>query len=310
MSLAWIDEHIPSLTAPIMIVALEGWNDAGDAATHGLEQLALEWDTELVARITDEAYFPYSQVRPTIELVDGIVRSISVPSIDVIVASPPDADFEVLMVLGPEPGAHWHNFVADMLDLADTFDVRDVYLLGAISADVPHTRPVHLTGAAYSPRRLKEVGLEPATYHGPAGVALVLLDELTREGVPATAAFAAVPHYVAANPAPASTLGLLRWLSAVTGLEVPLQAIEGQAAEWRRHIDAAAESDEDLSNYVRELEEQFDSVQPRQMSMEIERSPQERIRLVDGDQLAAEFEQYLKRDGDADGGPYGDVPRE
>lgn len=309
MSLAWNDEQIPSLTAPIMLVALEGWNDAGDAATQGLEQLALEWDTEVVAKISDETFFPYGQVRPTVEMVDGVVRSISVPAIDVLAASPPESEHEVIMVLGPEPAAHWQSFTADLLDLADTFGVQDVYLLGAISADVPHTRPTHLTGASYSKKRVKEVGLEPATYHGPAGLPLILLNAFTQEGVPATAVFAAVPHYVAANSCPAATLGLLQWLSAVIDLELPMMALEGRAAEWRMHVDAAAEADDDLANYVRELEEQFDTSDRREMTVDIERTPQERIRLVDGDQLAAEFEQYLKRDV-SDGEGDGEAPRE
>lgn len=312
MSLAWNDAHVPGVTAPIMLVALEGWNDAGDAATQGLEQLALEWDTEVVAMIADEEYFPYGQVRPTVELVDGIIRTISVPSIDVFVARPPEAEHEVLMVLGPEPAAHWKGFAADIIALADTFAVRDVFLLGAVSADVPHTRSPHLTGAAFSRQRLREMGLEPATYHGPASLSLVVLDACTREGVPATAAFAAVPHYVAGNPAPAATLGLLRWLAAVTGLDMPLVALEGRAAEWRRQINVAAEADEDLGRYVRQLEEQYDSSDEHDFPIEIERTPQERIRLVDGDQLAAEFEQFLRRgksseDGYGPGGIDGPV---
>gem|GEM_PF-888790 len=281
-----------------MVIALEGWSDAGDAATQGLEQLALEWDTTGIAKIADESYFPYGQSRPTVELVEGVVRRIAVPSIDILAASPPDSDNEVLLVLGPEPTAHWQSFTLDLLTLADTFGVREVFVLGAISADVPHTRPTPLSGASYNKRRLQEVGLEPGNYHGPAGIPLVLQEAFTREGVPATTAFAAVPHYVASNSAPAATLRLLRWLSAVTDLEMPTLAVEGRVDEWRHHIDAATEGDEDLQSYVRELEEQFDSLDDGDVAeLEIHRTPQERIRLVDGEQLAAEFEQFLRSSG-------------
>ncbi|ANI92420.1 PAC2 family protein [Dietzia timorensis] len=310
MSLAWNDEETPSITAPIMVIALEGWSDAGDAATQGLEQLALEWDTTGIAKIADEVYFPYGQVRPTVELVDGVVRSLSVPSIDIFAASPPDSENEVLLVLGPEPASHWQAFTMDLLTLADTFGVREVYILGSISADVPHTRQTPLSGASYSKRRLQEVGLEPGNFHGPAGLPLVLQEAFTREGVPATTAFAAVPHYVAGNSAPAATLRLLTWLSSVTELDMPTLALEGRVEEWRQQVDSATEADDDLQGYVHELEEQFDSVEDTSVSIEVRRTPQERIRLVDGDQLAAEFEHYLQTGGKDEGRRGGGPPTE
>lgn len=301
MSLAWNDEEVPAITASIMVIALEGMSDAGDAATQGLEQLALEWDTTRIARIADEDYFPYSRWLPTVELVDGIIRDLSLPGVDVLAASPPDSEHEVLLVLGPGPSSHWQDFAADLLTLADTFGVGEVYILGAIGADVPHTRDTPLSGISYSKKRLQEVGLEPGNYRGPVEIPLFLQEAFTREGVPSTTVMAAVPHYAVTHPIPTATLRILRWLSAVTDLDMPTVAVEGRVEEWRHYIDAATDGDEDLQAYVRELEEAFDNSDDAETDFEVRHTPQERIRLVDGDQLAEEFEQFLRSSGREEG---------
>ena len=281
------DIEIPVLRDPVLVAAFEGWNDAGDAASAALEHLELIWDAEPLAELDSEDYYDYQVNRPTVRQVDGVTREIQWPSTTIAVASPPGAVRDVVLLHGIEPNMRWRAFCTDILEFIEELGVTKVVILGALLADTPHTRPVPITGSAYSEEVAKQYALEQTKYEGPTGIAGVLQDACVRAGVPALSFWAAVPHYVSQPPNPKATLALLHRVEEVLDIEVPLAELPQQAEEWEQTVNEMVADDEEITEYVRSLEERGDA----------EVNLSEAMTKIDGDALAAEFERYLRRRG-------------
>jgi proteasome assembly chaperone (PAC2) family protein len=279
--------EIPVLRDPVLVAAFEGWNDAGDAASAALEHLELIWDAEALAELDSEDYYDYQVNRPTVRQVDGVTRELQWPSTTIAIASPPGADRDVVLLHGIEPNMRWRTFCADILEFISELGVTKVVILGALLADTPHTRPVPITGSAYSPEAAKQYSLEQTKYEGPTGIAGVLQDACVRAGVPALSFWAAVPHYVSQPPNPKATLALLHRVEDVLDIEVPLGELPSQAEDWEKTVTEMVSDDEEITEYVRSLEERGDA----------EVDVNEVMTKIDGDALAAEFERYLRRRG-------------
>jgi predicted ATP-grasp superfamily ATP-dependent carboligase len=181
----------------------------------------------------------------------------------------------------------WRTFCAELLAIADKLNVQTVVILGALLADTPHTRPVPVSGAAYSPDSAKAFGLEETRYEGPTGIAGVFQDACVQAGIPAVTFWAAVPHYVSQPPSPKATVALLRRVEDVLDIEVPLADLPTQAEEWEQAVSEMTAEDEEIAEYVQSLEERGDA----------EVDMNEALGKIDGDALAAEFERYLRRRG-------------
>lgn len=274
-----------SLRSPVMIAAFEGWNDAGDAATAAVEQLALAWDSTPLAEVDPEDYYDFQVARPETRLVDGVTRRIEWPSTRVSqVRLPPEsAAHDVLLVRGIEPNYRWRTFCQELVELADRFGVSQVICLGALLADVPHTRPVQVSGSAPDPTTAARFGLATSTYEGPTGITGVLTDACVQHGIPALSFWAAVPHYVAQGPHPKATVALLNRIEEVLDVAAPLGALPEQAEEWEAEVSDIAAQDDDITAYIATLEESTEDEVP--------------LRPASGDALAAEFERYLRRRG-------------
>jgi len=172
-----------------------------------------------------------------------------------------------------------------LLAIADKLNVDTVVILGALLADTPHTRPVPVSGAAYSPESARRFGLEETRYEGPTGIAGVFQDACVAAGIPAVTFWAAVPHYVSQPPNPKATVALLRRVEDVLDIEVPLADLPAQAEEWEQAITEMTSDDDDLAEYVQSLEQRGDA----------EVDVNDALGKIDGDALAAEFERYLRR---------------
>jgi proteasome assembly chaperone (PAC2) family protein len=281
------DQDVPVLRDPILVAAFEGWNDAADAATGAVEHLELIWDAEPLAELDSEEYYDYQVNRPQVRLVDGVAREIDWPATRLSVCSPPGADRDIVLLRGIEPNMRWRSFCDDIVELVDELGVRTVVLLGALLADTPHTRPVPVTGTAYSTDAAKRFNLEKSRYEGPTGITGILQDACVRAGVPAVSFWAAVPHYVSNPPNPKATVALLRRVEDVLDLEVPLGELPVLAEEWEQTVTEMTDEDEDIADYIRSLEERGDA----------ETDISDVIAKIDGDALAAEFEKYLRRRG-------------
>lgn len=283
------DQDVPVLRDPVLVAAFEGWNDAGDAASGAVEHLELIWDAEPFAELDSEEYYDYQVNRPQVRLVDGVTREIDWPTTRLSLCSPPGSDRDVVLLHGIEPSMRWRSFCDAIIELIDDIGVHTVILLGALLADTPHTRPVPVTGTAYSAEAAKRFNLEKSRYEGPTGITGVLQDACVRAGIPAVSFWAAVPHYVSHPPNPKATVELLRRLEDILDVEVPLGELPVLAEEWEQAVTEMTDDDEDVADYVRGLEERGDA--------EAESDITDDISNIDGDAIAAEFERYLRRRG-------------
>ncbi|SNR55239.1 Predicted ATP-dependent carboligase, ATP-grasp superfamily [Haloechinothrix alba] len=268
-------------TAPIMIVAFEGWNDAGDAASTAVEHLQLSWDATSVGELNPDDYYDFQVTRPTVNVVDGVSRSLEWATTTLSTSSPEGLDQQVVFVKGPEPNFRWRAFCTDLLERAEQFGVAKVVTLGALLADTAHTRPIPVTGSAHETAALDRSNIDRSKYQGPTGITGVFHDACVQAGIPAVSLWAAVPHYVSHPPCPKATLALLRTLEDVVDVEIPMGTLPEQAEEWQRTVSELAEDDEEVSEYVRSLEERGDE--------------QRGLEETSGEQLAADFQRYLRR---------------
>ncbi|WP_258080729.1 PAC2 family protein [Nocardia nova] len=283
---------MPTLRDPVLVAAFEGWNDAADAASGAVEHLELIWDAEPLAELDSEDYYDYQVNRPTVRQVDGVTREIQWPSTTLSVCSPPGSERDIVLLHGIEPNMRWRAFCSDIIELIEQLRVTTVVILGALLADTPHTRPVPVTGTAYSKEAAEQFSLEQTRYEGPTGITGVLQDACVRAGVPAISFWAAVPHYVSQPPNPKATIALLRRVEDVLDIEVPLGELPAQAEDWESAVDEMTEGDEEVTEYVRSLEERGDAAVDLDDAMA----------KIDGDAIAAEFEKYLRRRGGGKGG--------
>ncbi len=279
--------ELPDLHNAVIVAAFEGWNDAADAASDALDHLDAIWSARPLIEIDDESYYDYQVNRPVIRQVDGVTRELVWPSMQISHCRPPGSDRDIVLMHGVEPNMRWRSFCAELLAIADKLNVETVVILGALLADTPHTRPVPVSGAAYSAESAKFFGLEESRYEGPTGIAGVFQDACVAAGIPAVTFWAAVPHYVSQPPSPKATVALLRRVEEVLDIEVPLADLPAQAEEWEQAVSEMAADDEEIADYVASLEQRGDA----QIDVN------EAMSKVDGDTLAADFERYLRRRG-------------
>jgi proteasome assembly chaperone (PAC2) family protein len=245
----------------VMLAAFEGWNDAGSAASQALAHLHEVWGGDLVTELDPEEYHDFQVSRPTVSLDDDGRRVITWPTTSVYAAERPGREDLVALVHGIEPSMRWRRYCGELLDAAERLGVTTVITLGALLADVPHTRPIPVSATSDDPGLRAELGLDMSTYEGPTGIAGVLQAEATRRGLRGLSVWAAVPHYVAHPPSPKATIALLVRLEELLGVSIPL-------------VDA------EIAEYVAQLEEAKDTAELPEAS---------------GEAIAREFERYLRR---------------
>jgi proteasome assembly chaperone (PAC2) family protein len=279
-------EHThPRLVEPVMIAAFEGWNDAGEAASTALEHLELMWDAEPLAAIDPEDYYDFQVTRPHVRLADGVTRRIEWQTTRLSWAVLPGTERHVVLVNGIEPNLRWRSFCRELLDHAERLGVTKVITLGALLTDTPHTRPTPVRGTSYDKASAASMDVEPSTYQGPTGIVGVFQNACVEAGIPAFSFWASVPHYVSQARVPKAAVALLHRVEEVLDVEVPLGALPEQAEEWERTVSEMAEADDEVREYVRQLEEQA--------AIDNDADVPE----ADGDAIAADFERYLRRRG-------------
>lgn len=269
-------EGLGELASPLIIAAFEGWNDAGDAASGAVAFLRDRLSAEYVGEIDPEDYYDFQAVRPQIRIDERGVRELTWPTTKVYVARGPR---DLVLIQGIEPSMRWRSFSTELLGLALDLGAEEIVCLGALLADTPHTRPVPITGTASLASTAAKLGLEPNDYEGPTGIVGVLMDHFARSGIAAATVWAAVPHYVAAPPNPKATLALLNMIEPLVGRELDLADLAEEAAAWQTGVDEFASEDEEIAEYVSQLEEARDTADLPEAS---------------GDAIAAEFEKYLR----------------
>jgi proteasome assembly chaperone (PAC2) family protein len=275
-------EQRPQLQHPVLIAAFEGWNDAGDAASLAVRYLVEAWSARRFATIDPEEFYDFTATRPQVRMTDDDERSIDWPSNELWAAAVPGAGRDVVLLRGVEPQLKWRTFSAAVVGVARSVGAELSITLGALLADVPHTRPVRVTGMAQDSKLSNRLGLQQSRYEGPTGIVGVLSDACTRAGLPSASLWATVPHYVSQVPSPKAALALVERSAALVGAHVnPVELREAADAYVDQVSDRVAD-DEDASAYVAQLEEADD------------RDQEEVSALPSGDALAAEVERFLR----------------
>jgi predicted ATP-grasp superfamily ATP-dependent carboligase len=272
-------EHMPKLKHPTMVAAFRGWNDAGGSASLAAGFLRSITDADRCAVIDSDPFVDYQQTRPTVQIVEGDQRRVDWPITEVH-ASP---EHDLLVVIGTEPNLHWRAFAGSVVDVAEQFHARVVVTMGALLADTPHTRPVPVSASASDPEMMALHDLAPSTYEGPTGIVGVLHNACDDAGIQSASLWAATPHYISAAPNPQAAVALLERLSDLVGTPRPTNELQAAASEYALRVASAITDDPDIAGYVEQLEQQVDSQE-----------------APTGDELAADFERYLREQSEGD----------
>lgn len=262
-----------------MLAAFEGWNDAGEAATTAVRYLRDRWGAHPFASIDPEEFFDFTATRPRVRLRNGFTREIVWPANELWWASLGSEDQDVVLLVGSEPQLRWRTFCAELVQVATELKVELVVVLGALLADVAHTRPVRVSGTAADPDLVGKLGLVRSNYEGPTGIVGVLHDALAKAGIPSASLWANVPHYVGATPSPKAALALIDRTARLIEVPVVTADLAQLAVDYERQVDEIVAGDEDAVAYVQRLEEDAES---------------ESLELRTGEELAAELQQFLR----------------
>ena len=281
----------PTLEHPVLIGAFRGWNDGGQAATLATGYLARLWEARKFADIDPELFVDFQATRPQVSLEEGRTRKIEWPENAFFRARIPGTNRDAVLLIGVEPNYRWRTFSELVADLAGDLGVELVVTLGALLADVPHTRPSPVTGAATDPKLVDELGLQLSRYEGPTGIVGVLLDACRRAGIPSVSLWAAVPHYISLAPSPRAARALCERLSGVLGAEIDVGELEEAEKSYVEQVSEAVASDSETAAYVEELEHRADSLDWLEESGG----------LPSGEALAAEIARFL-RERETNGG--------
>ena len=281
-----VGEHLqvetrPTLTRPVLITAFRGWNDGAQGATLAASFLARSWEAERFAEFDPEEFFDFQVTRPHISLEDGLARKIDWPENAFLHAKVPGTDRGAVLLLGVEPNLRWRTFSTEIVQLARELGVELVVTLGALLADVPHTRPAPVTGWGSDAKLVEELGLSASRYEGPTGIVGVLHDTCRTDGLPSVSFWAAVPHYASLAASPKAALALCNRVAMLLETDLDLGDLETAAAAYEEQVSQAVEADGETEAYVQELERRRDALG-------------DELDVPSGDTIADELSLFLK----------------
>jgi proteasome assembly chaperone (PAC2) family protein len=283
-------ERRPELERPVLIAGFTGWNDAAEAASLAVRTMGEQWEARRFGAFDGEEFFDYQTTRPQIKLVEGVTRTVEWPENEL---SATEARVGALggrgaiLLSGPEPNFRWRAFSQAVVNLARELDVRLVVTLGALLADVPHSRPVSVAANAQDPSLVENLGLTASRYEGPTGITGVLHRYCASKDLPSVSFWASVPHYLSSVPSAPAALALLQSLSNLLGTSFNTTHLNSTSEDYQRQVSVAVAQDSDLASYVRMLEERYDA-----QTESGERN------LPSGDELARELERFLREKGE------------
>jgi proteasome assembly chaperone (PAC2) family protein len=269
------------LRRPVLVAAFRGWNDGAQGASLAASFLAQAWKARRFADIDPEEFFDFQATRPHVALEEGLTRRIDWPETAFYHASIPGLERDAVLALGIEPNLRWRTFSDEVVELARDLEVELVVTLGALLADVPHTRPAPVTGSASDPKLVEELRLASSRYEGPTGIVGVVHDACRRAELPSASLWAAVPHYASLAASTKAALALCLRLADLLGTEFDLADLERASAAYETQVSEAVASDEETEAYVQQLEERRDALG-------------EELDMPSGETLAAELTRFLR----------------
>jgi hypothetical protein len=276
----------PDLDDPVLVLALDGWIDAGLAAAGAAEVLGERLDAVTVARFSTDDLLDYRARRPIAHLADGVLRGLTWPDIELRAAAD-EAGNEILLLVGAEPDRLWHAFTDEVVTLALDFGARMCVGLGAYPFAAPHTRAPRVACTASTPR-LAEGTFLKASLDFPGGIQAAIEQACDERGIPALGLWAQIPHYVPANmPFPAGSVALIEGLALVGDLTLPVGDLQTRADATRNRLDELIAQNGEHVSMLHQLEAAWDRSEPADEPMAI-------TDLPTGDELVAELEQFLR----------------
>ena len=279
----------PVLDRPVLIAAFRGWNDGGQGASLAAGYLAKAWDARRFAEIDPEGFFDFQSTRPQVRLEEGYTRRIDWPETVFYHARPVGIDRDAVLLLGVEPNLRWRTFSGLIVDFARELEVELVVTLGALLADVPHTRDAPVTGSATDPALIEQLGLQASRYEGPTGIVGVVHDACKRANIQSASLWAAVPHYVSLAPSPKAASALCARLADLLGTDIDTAELDEAADAYVHQVSEAIATDDETAAYVEELERRVD---------ELDESD-----IPSGESLAAELSRFLREREEHGDGP-------
>lgn len=274
--------RLPELHDAVLVLAFEGWNDAGEAASGALDHLLEVWDADWLGELDPEEYYDFTVNRPEATFDEEGKRQVVFPTTRLFHVKPPQAGRSIVVMDGLEPNIRWRAFTEDVLGIIRELDVTLVVTLGAMLAETPHTRPIPVNATASTPALNAKFGFEPSRYEGPTGIVGVISGACSAAGIPVVSLWAAVPHYYAQPPSPKGTLALIAALENVLDMSIPVGDLPEEAHAWEADVDELASDNDEVRGYVQQLEASHDAETPDSTS---------------GESIAREFERYLRRQG-------------
>ncbi len=279
-------EELPTLKEAALVLAFAGWNDASRSATTAVSFMVDKLSGKRFAGIDPEEFYNFIDTRPSVRLEPGeLQREVLWPANEFFFCQEPSLQRGLVLGLGLEPHLRWRGFVDTVVRLSRECRVEQVITLGALLAEVSHSLPVRLTGFASDPALTARLELTPSRYEGPTGIVGVLNDAFRREGLPVVSLWANVPHYLSITFYPKATLALLGCLGSYLELPLDLTDLEVASKDFDAQAKELLEKNEELSAYVKKLEESVEASEP---------PPPQEGKRPSGEELARQLEQFLR----------------
>lgn len=289
-----IHEEPTGLRRPILIMAFAGWNDAAESATGAARYLGQLWPSRPFASIDPEEFYHFGLSRPYVRFKAGsrTEREVIWPSTEFSLAQPDSLDRDIIVGVAVEPHLKWRTYCGALLDLARRSGASLVLTLGALLAEVSHTRPVRLVGSAFDEELSARLGLRPTRYEGPTGIVGVLNTLCREEGVPTASLWANVPHYISGIENPKASMALVRRVLSLLNTEADLTDLEDSTKQFEQNLEEIVSQNAKIAEYIKKLE--------RKKPEEGEEDPPPAVpggrdELPPSGDLVAEIEQFLRQ---------------
>lgn len=283
-------QHRPQLRRPVLVAAFEGWNDAGEAGTTALRWLLRATEAAPFATIDPEDFYDFTVARPLVKLLDGVTRHIEWPTPTFSAATLSASKRDVIFLVGIEPALKWRSFTEAVLELTNELGADMVFTLGALLADVPHTRPVRVTGTTTDADLIAQYGFRRSRYEGPTGILGAITDSAMRAGKKSASLWATTPHYLRETASPKAALALVERLNELVELRLDTTELEIASSAYERQVNEMLAGEDDVADYVRRLEEDSDD-EPDPLDDGPSEAP---FTIPHADAIAAEVEEFLR----------------
>ena len=272
----------PRLRRPVLLAAFDGWNDAGESATTAIDAIGVALHAKTFATVDPEDFYDFQATRPTVRLVEGL-RHVDWPVVELRAAELPQADHDLILLRGHEPNLRWRTFATEVVGVAASLGVEMVVTVGALLADVPHTRSTQVVSSTSDQFLAEQLGLPVSRYEGPTGILGVLSDAAARARIPAVGLWAALPHYLHLAPNPWGAIALVEELGRLLPVAVDTSGLAGQTQAFDTAVAELLEENPELAGYIERLEADADD-------------PDDPPGLADlpPEELVAEVERYLR----------------